>query len=126
MAANPVAETTASAFRLARVAPLLGRPLLDADEKPGAPPVVVLGYSVWQRQFGGLTDAIGRNVQLVRTTTTVVGVMPQGFAFPVNHRLWVPLQLNPSGYSPLEGAAILLFENRWARSFTQALRRGGA
>ena len=32
-----------------------------------------------------------------RTTTTVVGVMPEGFAFPVNHRLWMPLQLRPSG-----------------------------
>ena len=55
-----VAEITASAFRVVRVPPLLGRPLLDADEQPGAPPVVVLGYSVWQRQFGGRTDAIGR------------------------------------------------------------------
>lgn len=114
-----VAEITASAFRVVRVPPLLGRPLLDADEQPGAPPVVVLGYSVWQRQFGGRTDAIGRNVQLGRTTTTVVGVMPQGFAFPVNHRLWVPLQLNPSGYAPLEGAAIRVF-GRLAPGATQA------
>ena len=55
-----VAEMTASAFRLARVPPLLGRPLLDGDEQPGAPPVVVLGYGVWQRRFGGRADAIGQ------------------------------------------------------------------
>jgi hypothetical protein len=48
-----VAETTASAFRIASVPPALGRPLLDADEQPGAPPVVVLGYGVWQGRFGG-------------------------------------------------------------------------
>ena len=114
-----VAETTASAFRLARVPPLLGRPLLDADEKPGAPPVVVLGYAVWQQRFGGRADAINQPVQLGRAVTTVVGVMPEGFAFPVNHRLWVPLQLRPSGYAPLEGAAVRVF-GRLAPGATQA------
>jgi putative ABC transport system permease protein len=104
-----VAEITASAFRVARVPPVLGRPLLDADEQPGAPDVVVLGHGVWQRWFDGRTDVIGRTLQLGRTTMTVVGVMPEGFAFPVNHRLWVPLQLRPSGYAPLEGAAIRVF-----------------
>ena len=46
------AELTAAAFRTARVPPLLGRALLDADEMPGAPSVVVLGYDVWQRTLG--------------------------------------------------------------------------
>jgi putative ABC transport system permease protein len=41
------AALTATAFRTARVTPLIGRGLLDADEKPGAPGVVVLGYDVW-------------------------------------------------------------------------------
>ena len=50
------------------------------------------------------TTSIGRTMQLGSAATTVVGVMPEGFAFPVNHRLWVPLQLRPSGYAPLEGA----------------------
>ena len=104
-----VAEITASAFRLTRVPPLLGRPLLDADEQPGAPPVVVLGYGVWQRRFGGRADAIGQTMQLGRSRTTVVGVMPEGFAFPVYHKLWVPLQLRPSGYAPLEGVAVQVF-----------------
>ena len=114
-----VAETTASAFRLARVPPFLGRTLLDDDEQPGAPPAVVLGFDVWQRRFGGRADAIGRTVQLGRATTTVVGVMPEGFAFPINHQLWVPLQLKPSGYGPLEGAAVRVF-GRLAPGATQA------
>ena len=50
--ANPepvtVAEISASAFQLVRVPPILGRPLIEADEAPGAPGVVVLGYHVWQ------------------------------------------------------------------------------
>jgi predicted permease len=113
-----VAQTTASAFRLARVPPLLGRPLLEADEQPGASPVVVLGHGVWQRRFGAREDVIGRTVHLGRDATTVVGIMPEGFAFPVNHGLWVPLQLRPSGYAPLEGPAIRVF-GRLAPGATQ-------
>ena len=113
-----IAETTASAFRVTRVPPLIGRPLLDADEQPGAPPVVVLGYSVWQQHFGGRESAIGQTVQLGKTATTIVGVMPEGFAFPINHRLWVPLQLQAS-YAPLEGPGIRVF-GRLASGATQA------
>ena len=47
------------AFRLVGVPPLLGRPLLEHDEQPGAPPVVVLGYTVWQGRFAGRTDVTG-------------------------------------------------------------------
>ena len=114
-----VAEISASAFRLTRVPPLMGRPLLESDEQLGAPPVVVLGYLVWQGRFAGRTDVIGATVQLGRTQATVVGVMPEGFAFPINHRMWVPLQLQPSGYGPLEGAGIRVF-GRLAPASTQA------
>jgi putative ABC transport system permease protein len=114
-----VAEITASAFRVARVPPLMGRPLVDADEQPGAPTVVVIGYHTWRQRFGGRQDAIGRTVQLGRIETTVVGVMPEGFAFPINHQLWVPLQLQPSGYAPLEGVPIRVF-GRLAPNATQA------
>ena len=109
--AEPVtmAETTASAFRIARLPPLLGRTLIEADEKSGAPGVIVLGHRVWQRQFGGRPDIVGQDVQLGRSTATVVGVMPEGFAFPVNHQAWIPLQLRASGYAPLEGGAIHVF-----------------
>jgi len=68
-----VAETTASAFRVTRVRPLMGRTLLDGDEQPGARAVIVLGFGVWQQQFGARPDVIGQTVQLGRTTTTVVG-----------------------------------------------------
>lgn len=113
-----VAEISAAAFELTRVPPLFGRPLLESDERPGAPPVVVLGYDVWRRQFDGAPDAIGRTVQLGQVATTVVGVMPQGYAFPVNHRLWIPLQLR-GAYAPLEGAPIRVF-GRTAAGATQA------
>jgi putative ABC transport system permease protein len=93
-----VAEITASGFRLARVAPLLGRWIAEADEHAAAPPVVVIGYDVWQSRFASDRAIIGRTVRLGEILHTVVGVMPEGFAFPVNHRYWVPLRSDPSGW----------------------------
>jgi len=113
------ADITPAAMALARVPPLLGRPLLDADERPGAPPVAVLGYAVWQRQFGGRASIVGQPIQIGRDAVTVVGVMPEGFAFPINHRLWTPLAVSPSGYPPLTGTPIRVVA-RLAPGVTQA------
>ena len=100
-----MAELTAAAFRTARVPPLLGRALLDSDEMPGASRVVVLGYDVWQRSLGGRQDVVGSVVKLGNTPATVIGVMPEGFAYPVNHDAWTPLSLRAS-YGALEGGAV--------------------
>jgi predicted permease len=102
-----VAEITASAFPLTRVAPLLGRPLQPADEMQGADPVVVLGYEVWQRQFLHDPAIIGRVVTIGRTARTVVGVMPPRFGFPHNQQLWVPLPVQDA--PPREGPAVQVF-----------------
>ena len=104
-----VAETSASMFQVTGVPPLLGRHLIEADEQPGAVPVVVLGYHVWKHRFNGDAGVIGRAVQLGRTATTVVGVMPEGYTFPVNHRMWTPLYLKSAGFAPLDGPAIRVF-----------------
>jgi predicted permease len=114
-----LAEITASAFRLVQVPPLVGRPLLDSDERPGASPVAVLGYDLWRQRFGARAEAIGETIVLGTTTTTIVGVMPRGFAFPVNHRLWVPLEAAGAGAAPLEGPAVRVF-GRIAAGSTQA------
>ena len=102
-----VAEITASAFPLTRVPPLLGRPLQPTDEMPGAEPVVVLGYDVWQRQFLHDPAIIGRVVTVGRTARTVVGVMPPRFGFPRNQQVWVPLPVQDA--APREGPAVQVF-----------------
>ena len=104
-----IAEMTASGFRVARVPPVLGRYLDEQDEGRGAPPVVVIGYDVWQSRFAGEPDVVGRTLQLGARPHTIVGVMPQGFAFPVNHRLWTPLGLDPSAFERGEAPAIEVF-----------------
>jgi predicted permease len=95
-----VAEITASGFRVARVQPLLGRWIAEADERPEAEPVVVIGYDVWQQRFASDRSVIGQTVRLGETTRTVVGVMPAGFAFPTNHSYWIPLGADPLGALP--------------------------
>jgi putative ABC transport system permease protein len=90
----PVAEMSAAGFDLARVAPLRGRFLLPEDERSGASPVLVIGYDAWQSTFGGNADVVGQTVQLDGVFHTVVGVMPEGFGFPLNHQYWMPLQAN--------------------------------
>jgi len=72
-----VAEMTASGFRIARVPPLRGRTLVEGDEAPGAPPVAVIGHSLWQRRFLGDECVVGRSVRLGVGQTTIVGVMPE-------------------------------------------------
>lgn len=87
-----VVEISPAAFRVTRVPPLLGRTLVEADENPGSPAVVVLGYRLWQTRFGGDRAVAGRTVRLGGIRATVAGVMPEGFAFPVDDNLWTPLR----------------------------------
>ena len=110
-------EISASAFRLARVAPLLGRVLVEADEQIGASSVVVIGYDMWQTRFGGASDVVGQTVRLGNTPTTVAGVMPEGFGFPWAHSLWAPFRVNVVDYERGEGPAIRII-GRLAPGFT--------
>jgi len=104
-----VMELSAAAFRIPRVAPLLGRALVDADEIPGAPPVLVLGHEVWQHRFNADPAVIDRIVTLGHTPVTVIGVMPKGFLFPVAHQAWSALQLNPAAVAPRTGPSLRVF-----------------
>jgi predicted permease len=104
-----LAEITASGFRIDPTPPLLGRTLVAADERAGAPPVVVLGYDVWRTRFAGDPRVVGRTVQLGETFATVVGVMPEGFAFPVAHEAWTPLRAEAYAPTPRAGPAITVF-----------------
>ena len=79
----PAAEMTASGFQLARVQPLLGRPLIEDDEREGAEPVAVIGYQLWQSGFSSDPAVLGQRIQIGDTPHIVVGVMPEGFRFPI-------------------------------------------
>jgi predicted permease len=77
-------------------APLLGRTLSAADERPGQDRVALLGYDLWRESFGGDTAVIGRSIRLDREAYEVVGVMPRGFrTFDPGTDLWTPLTFDP-------------------------------
>jgi putative ABC transport system permease protein len=86
---------TANSFDLLRAKPLIGRGIQPGEDSPGAEPVVVLGWGVWQARYNGDPNVIGRKVRVNGQPGTIVGVMPQGFAFPIAQEIWVPMRLDP-------------------------------
>jgi predicted permease len=103
------AELTANAFRLMGTPPLLGRTLVDRDESPAEPLVAVIGERVWKTRFDGDPAVLGKMVKVGTETATIVGVMPDAFAFPYNHRLWIPLRANGATLEPGTGPRIRIF-----------------
>ena len=85
------ARFTSGVFRVLRVSPILGRDFSQGDAVVGAPPVIILGHSVWESQFQSSPSAIGRTVYVNGTPTTVIGVAPPGFKFPNSQNAWLPL-----------------------------------
>src|SRR5688500_17173838 len=103
------AEITAAAFRIAPARPLRGRVPDESDERAGAEPVVLLRHDVWVERFDRDPKIVGRNVQIGTGFATVVGVMPEGYAFPMSHELWLPLRTEVAGLEPLGGGNITVF-----------------
>jgi predicted permease len=85
------AYVTDTFLRILGVSPSMGRDFRPEDNQPGAEKVALIGYGVWQRDFGGTSDIVGKALKINGTPATIVGVMPQGFAFPINEEWWVPL-----------------------------------
>lgn len=86
------AFVTANTFELLRARPFLGRTFRAGEDVVGAPAVVVLGYDVWQSRYGGDRSIIGRIIRVNAEPAEVIGVMPEGFAFPASEEIWVPLK----------------------------------
>ncbi|MBD0320899.1 MAG: ABC transporter permease, partial [Gemmatimonadetes bacterium] len=82
---------TGNLLPLLGVAPVHGRTLLPADDAPGAAPVMVIGFELWQRHFGGDPAAVGRAFDWNGKRFTVVGILPRGFEYPRGAEVWVPV-----------------------------------
>jgi predicted permease len=120
------AEMTASAFQLTRVQPMIGRPLMEEDEREGAEPVAVIDYELWQSGFTRDPAVLGAHIQIADTQHIIVGVMPRGFRFPVNQRLWTPLRTSAGSafvFGRLAPGATL--EGAQAEAATVGLLTGG-
>lgn len=93
-------KATWNLFDMLRAAPLVGRTWHAGDSVGGETHVVVLGYRLWQREFGGDPNILGQAITLNAEPYSVIGVMAEGFAFPPfwasDAELWVPLDFGPS------------------------------
>ena len=78
-------------FHLLGTPPIHGRNFAADDDKPGAEPVVLLSYDVWDRRYQKDPSVVGRAITINGRPHTVIGVMQPKFLFPENSRLWVPV-----------------------------------
>jgi putative ABC transport system permease protein len=90
------AWVTENFFTLFQVPALYGRALQPADVRVGGEPLVVIGYGLWQRRYGGDTGIVGKSVMLSGKGATILGVMPPGFDYPDQTEAWVPFPIEPS------------------------------
>jgi putative ABC transport system permease protein len=84
-------QVSADLFSVLRVNPQLGRVFSNDEDKPGGTPVVVLSYGLWQRRFGGQKSVIDQPITLNGKSYTVIGVMPDSYAYPSRAEMWVPV-----------------------------------
>ncbi len=101
------AEVSWSLTSLLRVPPEHGRSFLPAEEGPGAPGVVLMGWKLWQRRFGADPGLVGRPLTIDGEPVTVVGIMPEEFAFPDYADLWMPLRRDPDGNRGAHNLAVV-------------------
>jgi len=87
------ADATSSLLPLLGVSARLGRTFTPDDDQPGRQ-VVMLTSGLWKTAFGSDPNVIGKTVQLDANTYTVVGVLPEGFAFAGQNDIWEPLGLD--------------------------------
>ncbi len=86
------ARTEAALFDLLGIRPLLGRVYTRDEEVAGKADVWVIGWSLWQRRYGGGRDVLGKQIELDGRRATIIGVMPPGFRFPAkDSEFWSPL-----------------------------------
>ncbi|CAM3699494.1 Macrolide export ATP-binding/permease protein MacB [Vibrio aerogenes CECT 7868] len=96
-------------FHFTRTQPVKGRLFNSQDNEPGAPPVVIIGDTLWQNYFAGRQDIIGQRILIDGISTRIIGVMPPGYEFPLNVQVWLPSQLDESKFTPETAPKIYAF-----------------
>jgi putative ABC transport system permease protein len=86
---------TANLFATIGVTPQLGRVFLPEEEEPGKNQEMVLSQPLWKQRYGSDPQAVGKTVRVDGRTFTIVGVMGEGFDFPLPAEAWIPLALEP-------------------------------
>jgi putative ABC transport system permease protein len=91
------ARVTDGLLHVIQSPPILGRDILVEENVPNGPHVVVISSAVWQEQFGGDPQVVGRRLEINEAMYEIVGVAPAGVDFPSGAQLWIPRYLNTEG-----------------------------
>lgn len=97
-----VAELDDGLLALMNMKPALGRSFAAEDFRPGSS-VVMLSYGVWQAQFGGRGDVVGKTLQIDGQPSTIIGVMDKAADFPAATDLWRPLSFTAADWADTKG-----------------------
>jgi putative ABC transport system permease protein len=108
-------------FSMLGTPPVLGRGFLPDDDRPGAGGVVLISHRVWTTRYNADPGVLGRVIRIDAGPHEIVGVMPEGFAFPFNQRLWIPLA--PVAHTDPRAARSLLAFGRVAPGVTSEQAR---
>jgi hypothetical protein len=84
-------------FRILGVQPLIGREFTREEDRPGGPPVTVLGYAFWRQAFRSDSSIVGKSVMLSGEPYTVIGILPESFHANDAADLWTPLRPSTTG-----------------------------
>jgi predicted permease len=103
----PNARVTGGFFNVLAVPALHGRTILPEDDAVNGENVVVLGHALWIRRFGGRPQVVGTTLMVDGTPHRVVGVMPQGFAYPLRAEIYVPIRFGEKEIVGQRGAQYL-------------------
>ncbi|MDB4908877.1 MAG: permease [Gemmatimonadetes bacterium] len=95
-----VAAVTGSFFPTLRATPVAGRVISARDDELSASPVIVISRAFWARTFGSDPRALGKLVNVDGVQREVIGVMPDGFAFPGRSDAWVPIAFDAAHANP--------------------------
>ncbi len=87
-------------FDLFGVKPLAGRTFEPNDDKPGAPPVLLLSFEYWERSFGGDPTVVGKTFRMNDKLHTVIGVLPPFPQYPQENDVYMPTAACPFRSSP--------------------------
>ena len=79
-------------FQLTKTAPILGRTFVAKEDIEGAENVAIVGFDIWQNQYGGNNEILDQTLQVNGEPHRIIGVMPQGYFFPRRAELWLPLR----------------------------------
>jgi predicted permease len=85
-------DISADLFSTLGISPIQGRAFSADEDRPGAPPVAIISYALWQRDFGGQQSAIGKSLVYDGKTYTVVGIAPAGFQLDGEADVFTPLE----------------------------------